>query len=333
MNLKKFTFRFVKQLFPHKMASSTINWNTGDESALVSIGTHKLYLSVSGPDRKPGQPIVVLMQGLGSTIDEWAAVRRHVVPFARWLAYDRSGQARSEDPPEKPEAISAVSVALELDTLLKNAGIEGPFIVVCHSWGGITAREFFHIRQKDVVGMVFVDANTEKTLGGGDWPLPYFEAVVAGLDYMQVTGIVADCVLSEEEMAVVTKQGEDPRLQATAAAEQKGYPDGAPVLAAKQHFEQKILGDRPISVIRAETPRDFQRLYDAGVAAGNGSEEDRENFRNFLIPFTKDDQINQEEILTLSTVSHYVRATSGHNVQMVQADLIAEEIRWVLDRV
>jgi pimeloyl-ACP methyl ester carboxylesterase len=314
------------------MAPALVDWDTGDKSALVSIGTHKLYLSVSGPDRKPGQPIVLLMQGLGSTIDEWAAVRRHVIPFARWLAYDRSGQVRSEDPPEKPEAISAVSVATELDTLLRNAGVEGPFIVVCHSWGGLTAREFFHLRQEDVVGMVFVDANTEKTFIDG-WPLPYFQAILEGVNYMQVTGLAQDSVLSEEEMDVTATQGEDPRQQATTAAEEKGYQGDPPVLAAKEHFEKKILGDRPISVIRANTPRDFQRLYDAGVAAGNGSEEEREKCRDFLVKFAEDDRNNQEEILTLSTVSHYVRATSGHNVQFVQPDLIADEVRWVLDRV
>jgi hypothetical protein len=62
-----------------------IDWDIGDKSSMVSIGTHKLYLSASGPDRKFGEPIIVLMQGLGSTIDEWVAVRRLVLPFARWL--------------------------------------------------------------------------------------------------------------------------------------------------------------------------------------------------------------------------------------------------------
>jgi pimeloyl-ACP methyl ester carboxylesterase len=316
------------------MASTQVeDWNTGDKSAMISIGTHKLYLSVSGPDRKPGEPIIVLMQGLGSTIDEWVVVRRQVMPFARWLNYDRSGSGRSEDNPLKPEAVSAVSVATELDTLLKNAGVEGPFIVICHSWGGITAREFFHLRSTDIIGMVFVDANTENTFGRGQWPLPFVEAVIANLDYMAVTGLGADIALSQEETAVVMKHTQDPRQQATEAAEQKGYPGDPAVLAAKNHFENKILGDRPISVIRANTPRDFQRLYDAGVAAGNGSEEDRAKFKDFLVKFIVDDQKNQEEILTLSTVSHYVRATSGHNVQMAQPELIAAEVRWVWDRV
>lgn len=115
-------------------ALSDIDWDTGDKPRMVSIGTHNLYLSTSGPDRKSGEPIVVLMQGMGSTIDEWVMVKRLVTPFARWLEYDRSGLGRSEDPPVTPEEITAVSVATELDILLKTAHVAPPYIIVAHSW-------------------------------------------------------------------------------------------------------------------------------------------------------------------------------------------------------
>lgn len=49
---------------------------------MVSIGTHKLYLSASGKDRNPGEPMVLLMPGLGSTIAEWVIVTRLVTLFA-----------------------------------------------------------------------------------------------------------------------------------------------------------------------------------------------------------------------------------------------------------
>lgn len=91
----------------------------GEKSSLVSIGTHKLYVSVAGPDRKKDEPVIVLMQGLGATIAEWVALRRLVTPFARFICYDRSGAGKSESNPEPPEAITAVAIAHELDTLLK----------------------------------------------------------------------------------------------------------------------------------------------------------------------------------------------------------------------
>jgi pimeloyl-ACP methyl ester carboxylesterase len=277
---------------------------------------------------------VLLMQGLGSTIDEWVAVRRLVAPFARWVEYDRSGLGRSESPPEPPEAISAVSVAADLDTLLKNARIAPPYIIACHSWGGITSREFLHLRPKDVVGMVFVDANTEKTFDGGNWPLPYISAVIGETDWNEATGLTAAQKLSKEEWAAVMKTQQDPRHQLTEAAESRGYQGDPAVLAAKKQFERQVLGDRAISVIRGSTPRDFQRTYDVGVAAGNGTEEERRMFREYLETADEKDHAWQEEILRLSSFGRFVRtSTSGHNVQLVEPDLVAEEIRWVWDHV
>jgi len=42
------------------------------------------------------------------------------------------------------------------------------------------------------------------------------------------------------------------------------------------------MGNRPIGVIHGNTARDFQLIYEAGIEAGNGSEKDREEFRDFL---------------------------------------------------
>jgi len=296
---------------------------------MVSIGTHKLFLSVAGPDR---EAIVVLMQGLGSTIDEWVAVRRLVTSFARFLNYDRSGMGRSESPSEAPDAISAVSVATELDTLLKTANIAPPYVIVCHSWGGITSREFLHLRPKDIVGMVFVDANQEKTFDGGNWASPYVKAVNGSCDYLEVTGLSSDHKLSKEEWVAVVEGKKKPGHQATEAAEMKGYKGDPLVLAAKRHFEKQPLGNHPVSVIRANTARDFQRLHDAGVAAGNGSEEDRALYRELMARWDKKDHASAEGILRLSSLGRYqYTSENGHNIQLTDPELIVEEIKWVLD--
>ncbi len=75
------------------------------------------------------------------------------------MQYDRSGLGQSESPPEAPEAITAASVASDLDAVLRNAGIDPPFVTVAHSWGGLTSREFLHLRPNDIVGIVFVGKN------------------------------------------------------------------------------------------------------------------------------------------------------------------------------
>jgi pimeloyl-ACP methyl ester carboxylesterase len=111
---------------------STQDWEHGEKSGFISIGSHNLHLSVSGPDRKPGEPAVLLIQGLGASLYEWTIVRQLVFKFSRFIQYDRTGLGQSESPLELPRAISAASVASDLDTLLRNASIAPPFVIVAH---------------------------------------------------------------------------------------------------------------------------------------------------------------------------------------------------------
>ncbi|KAH8811057.1 Alpha/Beta hydrolase protein [Xylogone sp. PMI_703] len=308
------------------------DWEKGEKSGLVSIGSHSLYMSVSGPDRQDGEPLILLMQGLGSTIDEWVAVQRLIRPFARFLCYDRSGLGRSESPPNPPDAISAVSIATDLDTLLKNAGVNPPYIILCHSRGGITSREFLHLRPNDVVGIVFVDANQENTfLHHENFPPPCFDIMMAGIDYWEVVGIKADTPLSEEEFQAVLDVQRKPSTAVTQAAEEAGAKGDSRVLAAKQQLQNQVMQNRPISVIHANTARDFQRMYEAGVKAGNGSEKDREEFREIIEFWKATSTVRAKEILSLSSV-HRFRDTSksGHNVQLLEPELIVDEVKWVL---
>ena len=53
-----------------KMADeSNQEWGKGERSALVCIGNHKLYVSIAGLDHQQNEPVVVLMQSIGNTID------------------------------------------------------------------------------------------------------------------------------------------------------------------------------------------------------------------------------------------------------------------------
>jgi pimeloyl-ACP methyl ester carboxylesterase len=310
---------------------SQIDWDKGDKSGLVSIGSHKLYLSVSGPDRKPGQPIAILMQGLGSTIDEWVAVRELVLPFARWLNYDRSGMGKSEGPGQTPPSISAASVAAELDVLLKNAGIEPPFIIVAHSWGGYTSREFLELRPSDIVGMVFVDCNTESLFDNGAWGWDVFNPVLGEQDFVETTGLVTSHVLSEVEWKAVKEEQANPRHKATEAAEMQEMPNDRLALVSKKQLERLPLRNYPVSVIIANTPGDFQKMYDFGVAAGNGTEEERALFRKYLDRWREMNEDWQRELLKLSCLNRSVRLYCSHNVQLVQPQSIVQEIRWAMD--
>ena len=69
--------------------------------------------------------------------------------------YDRAGMGYSEP---GPLPRTAERFAGELHTLLQQARIEGPYVLVGHSAGGLTARVFAHAYAEDVAGVVLIDS-------------------------------------------------------------------------------------------------------------------------------------------------------------------------------
>lgn len=306
-------------------------WASGDKSGQVSIGSHSLSLHVSGPDRQPGEPVAIVIQGLATSMQAFAGVRRLLSPFIRTYAYERSGYGQSDSSPERP---TSTTIAAELDLLLKSANIPPPYILVVHSWGGILAREFIALRPDDIAGLVLIDANQEHTLEVLDWRDPSIRAVAGKLDYFEVTGVRRNHKLTETEWREYQDVENSPKHKKQAAAEWLEYAGSFKVLASKRQLNRNppLLGDRPVCVVMAHNEMDHQKLYDAGVKAGNGTQQERAAFRELLRTWEEKDKRLQMEQLSLSGNGRWVVAEeSGHNVHLTQPEVVAEATRWVLD--
>ena len=57
------------------------------------------------------------------------------------------------------------------------------------------------------------------------------------------------------------------------AMETFAWPLTEKTLGKKKQIENQILGKKPISVIKGNSAREYQQVYNASVAAGNGTEE------------------------------------------------------------
>ena len=88
---------------------------------------------------------MILEAGGGNPRLSWYKVQPRVAAFTRVCGYDRAGLGWS-DPSPKPR--TAKVIAEELHTLLHNAGINGPLLLVGHSLGGMDARMFANIPTK-----------------------------------------------------------------------------------------------------------------------------------------------------------------------------------------
>lgn len=118
---------------------------------LVDVGGYRLHINCTGT----GSPTVVIDAGLGDWSTGWGFVQPEVAKTTRVCTYDRAGWAWSETGPLPRDA---AQFAKELHTLLKNANIPGPYVMVGHSLGGLTVRVFVHDYASEVAGVVLIDS-------------------------------------------------------------------------------------------------------------------------------------------------------------------------------
>lgn len=121
---------------------------------LVDVGGFRLHAQVAGRDN-PG-PTVILDAGMISFSSNWAWVQPEVARTAPVVAIDRAGLGWSDVGPNPRDAGSS---ARELHTALTKLGLPAPYVVVGHSYGGLTARAFAALYPDEVMGMVLVDAS------------------------------------------------------------------------------------------------------------------------------------------------------------------------------
>jgi len=156
-----FTFCFAVLLLVTACAPSTpvivpTNPNPLDEK--VDIGGYALRILCTGQ----GTPTVIIEAGFGEPAVEketssWTTVINGIEETTRICVYDRAGLGSSDVAPGKNR--TSKDIVRDLHTLLVNAHVPGPYILVGHSLGGYHILLFANKYPKDVVGMVLVDSS------------------------------------------------------------------------------------------------------------------------------------------------------------------------------
>lgn len=103
-----------------------------------------------------GNCTVVFQSGMGGNHGIWQEIQDSVSKNAVTISYDRNGLMLSES---AGLAVTNDQVARELQMLLEKTGCPKPYILVGHSMAGIYLRPFIKRNEKDISGIVFVEAS------------------------------------------------------------------------------------------------------------------------------------------------------------------------------
>lgn len=122
----------------------------------LEIGDQKLHLETLGASG----PTVVFEAGLGNDSTTWKFVVGPIAAFAKVVLYDRPGLGKSVPLSNTSSPITADQVATNLHALLSAAGIAPPYILVCHSLGGLYVQMFARKYPREVSGVVLLDASS-----------------------------------------------------------------------------------------------------------------------------------------------------------------------------
>ena len=227
---------------------------------MVDVGGYSLHINCVGR----GSPTVVLDAGSGLFSAQWVRVQRQVSDTTRVCAYDRAGMGWSEMGPDPRDARRITG---ELHALLEGAGIEGPCVLVGHSFGGMYMQTYAARYPDEVAGVALVDSSTGPDQFGqrseardSHEPQEQSMALVPrlaqfGVSLLARLGVVR--LLSELDPAPPElPQKQRAQIDALAPSTREVSASAGEVLAPTQTLRvgsQGSLGDKPLAVITAGT--------------------------------------------------------------------------------
>jgi pimeloyl-ACP methyl ester carboxylesterase len=239
----------------------------------------RLHLHTQGRHHRtdnPDTPVVLLDSGSPGFSAQWAWIQPAIAEFTTVVSYDRPGLGWS-DPWRDESPFDPRDTADRLHAALQKLGLPGPYLLVGHSYGGLTSRMFAAAYPAEISGLVLVDPSHPdqgSRLGGGNpagsmWfmaPLAHTGVLRLGV----ATGLFDDRIgdlperQANEAAAVFVRPGQWSAVELELAA----WSDIVTALEQAQP-----LGDLPLVVLSAGagSPEEYQLHEELAALSSRGS--------------------------------------------------------------
>ena len=298
---------------------------------LVDVGGWRLHLHCTGAAR-PGQPTVILEAGIGDFSVEWSLVQPKVAAFTRVCSYDRADEGWSDYGPH-PRTMH--QIVYELHTLLTKAGVQPPYVLVGHSYGGWLVRLYRTQYPSDVVGLVLVEGGVDDPVRVlGDGKMRRASDLVTGKTIPEVKAAnpIQEANIPPNVVAQLTQAAARFGPKANEESRAKLPPDAQRartwVYGQIKHWAQSDNPYEPeeLAGLRAERAANPHLYGDMPliVLTRGMSEESGPDSK----AFEAEHRTEHEAIARLSTNGRLIVAEkSGHHVQLDEPDLVVISIR------
>ena len=278
---------------------------------LTDVGGYNMHLYCMGE----GSPTVILEAGLNDFHVSWSKVQAEVATEARVCSYDRAGMGWSE---ASPHPRTSDVMAEELHNLLANSGVDGPYILVGHSFGGIVMRQFAQQYPDEVTGMVLVDSAHEEQITR----LPFLkESANEFIGQFRTLSAMSSFGLMALSPATIPNRGfpDEAYKQYQAVLATTNYFDASIAESTAFYFgtpsiQTAELGDLPLIVLSHGLP-----------------DETSDGFAMQESQFEQEWVKMQRELADLSSQGKQIIAQkSGHYIQLDEPELVIDAIRELI---
>jgi len=301
------------------------NWRENRQpppGQLIDVGSYRLHLY----NRGEASPTIVLDHSLGGV--EGYFLAEELSKLARVCIYDRAGYGWSEP---SPYPRSSHQIVQELDTLLVQAGIKPPYILVGNSFGSYNVRLYAHLFPEKVVGIVLTDALHETGMLQMSIPLQLLKLFFISGFLMSILGSMLGIIRLLRVLGVFELLKPELRhfSQSSLDAVKRSFCRSKHWITMSREMIALNKSGHQVSIAK-----DFGKLPIVSIKASSFF---KPSLWTIFIPLKGANRLRDKmhtELGKLSTDYLEVEAsTSGHFVWVDQPDVIVDAVRSILNKI